>query len=1215
MSASFTHLHVHTQYSLLDGAIRISALPAALKERGLDACAITDHGNLFGAVEFYTTLRKAGLRPIIGMGAYVARGNRHERNYDRPGANATHLTLLCQNDAGYRNLIKLASLGYTEGKHYGKPRIDRELLEQYHEGLIALSAYRGGILQQPIEQGVPAQAHEAAQWLGQVFDGRFYVELQQHGLPQEAAWNAALIALAEAQGLPLVATNDCHYLEPEEGYAQYVLQLMGRQRKVTDANVEPFVDRGLYLKTAEEMAAGWRGLPPEALSNTARIAEQCEVHLDGGKFYLPNYETPEGYDEAAWFDKETRDGLRWRLGQLAERYGIEPDRREQWEKPYWERLDFELGVITQMRYAGYFLIVAEFINWAKQNHVRVGPGRGSGAGSLVAYALRITDLDPLYHGLLFERFLNPERVSLPDFDVDFDVEGRDRVIQHVREKYGENRVCQIATFGSLKAKAAVRGVARVLDFPYSEADKIAKLIPNLLDITLERAIEMEPELARLEREGTENERKLIQLGRALEGLNSNLSTHAAGVIIMDTDVVDVLPICTATTGEMGIQSQYSMKWAEHQGAVKFDFLGLLNLTIIEKALSLIDAGRAPGERLDLDNIPLDDQATFDLLSRGDTTGVFQLESGGIRRLLMELRPSAFGDVVAVLALYRPGPLNSGMTEDYVRRKNGQAQVFYPHPALQPVLGETYGVMAYQEQVMEAARLMAGYSLGQADLLRRAMGKKLEEAMAEQRDPFVQGCLANGISEAQAEEVFTQIHKFSGYGFNKSHSAAYGLIAYQTAYLKAHHPVEFMAALLSSDMDNTDKVVNFIADCREMGVQVLPPDINHSGHDFTIDGRAVRFGLDAVKNVGRNAVAVILAARKQQTGGRFADLKNFVTSVDLHRVNRRVLEALIKCGAFDSLEPDRARLLGGLDNLVALGLGYQNSQVAGQESLFSMLDAAESAKVEVVVELPQVRPFSPRQQLSLEKEALGFYISGHPLDRFASELSGLTTSSHAIREGEFADGAPVLIAGVAAQVTVRMNKSAEKFAIVRLEDLRGSLEVAVYTKEYAVARELLQQDQPLLIHGKVRLQEEGNSVRAERVTSLSDYRAEQARGLTIPLDGSPGEDVLRRLTGSLAKSPGQCQVALAVRTARGHHVLVDTGVAITPTDDIMEELEALLPGTAFSFGYPKEGAPVEPARAGAARSPGMAPPPLPPASSMPPESYMNDPGYLDEDGAR
>ncbi|MCH9045849.1 MAG: DNA polymerase III subunit alpha [SAR324 cluster bacterium] len=1169
MNATFTHLHLHTQYSLLDGAIRIKELPKALLDRGFSACAITDHGNLFGAIEFYEALKHAGLKPIIGIEAYIAEGSRTRRKYDRPGHNARHLLLLCQNRTGYRNLIRLASLGYTEGKHYGFPRIDQELLEQYNEGLIALSSSAGGVLKKPLLAGDAQLARETARWYGQVFHGRFYVEIQDHGLEEQRRANDQLVALAADLGLPLVGTNDCHYLTPEEAYPHYLLQLIGRQQKVTDPSVTPFVDKGLYLKSPEEMREALAAYPAEAYANAGAIADMCELSLECDTFYLPQYHTPDEFTEEAWFRKQAAEGVQLRFALLERRYGIAEEQREASRAPYLERLEYELGVITSMNYAGYFLIVADIINWAKDDGVRVGPGRGSGAGSLVAYALRITNLDPIHHGLLFERFLNPERVSLPDFDIDFDVDGRDRVIDYVRGKYGAEKVCQISTFGSLGAKAALRNVARVLDFPYSQADRIAKLIPDKLGITLQEAIDLEPELARLEREGEENEKTLIRCGKALEGLNSNLSTHAAGLIIMNTDIQEVLPVCSPAKGE-GIQSMYSMKWAEHQGAVKFDFLGLLNLTIIKKAEALINGNRPPGENaLDIDEIPLDDEASYALLCRGDTTGVFQLESGGMRRLLMDLKPTTFEDLVATLALYRPGPLGSGMTAEFVRRKSAGDRSETLHPLLEPVLRETYGVMAYQEQVMEAARVLAGYTLGEADLLRRAIGKKIPAEMEQQRDQFVEGCTRKGIPREEASNIFDKIDYFSGYGFNKSHSAAYGLIAYQTAFLKARYPVEFMAALLSSNMDNTDKVVNIIADCREMGVPVLPPDINHSRSDFTIDGSAVRFGLSAVKNVGENAVAVILAARDAQPGGRFDDLATFLGAVDLHRVNKRVLEGLIKGGGFDSLHPNRAQLLEGLEGLVRIGLSYRNSQVEGQENLFDLLGEEGAEALELRVELPDAAELHPRQRLKLEKEALGFYISGHPLERYRSEVGNLAVSTLQLREGEYADKTEVLLAGMVAALTVRMNRSGEKQANVRLEDLRGSIEVIVFPKLYAEVAGLLQEDEPLLIRGRVNVREEEINVRADQVTSLSRYRSGEASRMTITLARLPEEDRLPRLVGLLSTAPGTCAVCFQVAAADGSRVLIDAGVSVAPGEAFMEELEAFLGDAVIAFDYPRE----------------------------------------------
>jgi DNA polymerase-3 subunit alpha len=1187
MSRTFAHLHLHTQYSLLEGAIRIAVpddvkkagvafkiLPDVMKERGLEACAITDSGNLFGAVEFFKTLKKAGLKPIVGMEAYVVEGSRRDAAAGRGPLEPAPIVLLCQTAEGYRNLVKLSSLGFIEGKVGDTPCVDKELLERHHAGLICLTGGLEGPVARPLGRGDTAKARAWAQWLGQVFKGRCYIEVQNHGLEAQRVVNPQLVGLAKELALPLVGTNDCHYLEREEAYAHYVLELMGAQKKVADPGVPPFVDRQLYLKSPDEMADALRDLPEEAYANAGAIAELCELDLSVSKTYLPQYPVPQDYTEEAWFRKLAKDGLERRIAQLAPPYQLPSDPQAEAWQPYWDRLEFELGVISKMQYAGYFLIVADFINWAKDNGLRVGPGRGSGAGSLVAYALRITDLDPIRNKLLFERFLNPERVSLPDFDVDFEQRGRERVIDYVRRKYGEDRVAQISTFGALKAKAALRGVARVLDFPYSQADRIAKLIPNKLNITLQEAISLEPELARMEREGLENERKLIALGKQLELLSSNLSTHAAGVIIMDQPIADVMPVCTPVKGEGLLQTQYSMKWAEDQGAVKFDFLGLLNLDIISNAQALINKHRPPGTpEFNIDTVPLDDAKTFQLLAKGDTTGVFQLESGGMRRLAMELKASSFEDIVATVALFRPGPME--LIPSFLRRKRGQEAVEYLHPKLEPVLKETYGIMVYQEQVIQAAQVLAGYSLGESDLLRRAIGKKIPQEMAAQRQRFIDGCAKNGIPAAKAQEIFERIEFFAGYGFNKSHSAAYGLIAYQTAYLKAHYPVEYMTALLSSDMDNTDKVVNFIAECRDMGVRVLPPDVNHSAVGFTISGGAVRFGLNAVKNVGESAAAVVLEARGKQPGGKFADLAAFIRAVDMHRVNKRVMEALVKSGAFDSLHPNRGQLLAGLDHLVSLGLQEWSTQVKGQDSLFSLLEGEESGKVDLQVNLPNVADMPARERLRLEKEALGFYISGHPMDRFQSELDNLAVSSNDIREGGLADDSKVLVAGVVASITVRMNKSAERFAVLRLEDPRGSIEVAVYAKTYAAYTDLLKLDEPLLIAGRTRVYEEQVSIVADSVTSLSRFRQENAKRITVHLPSSLPEADMPRLMGMLAKTPGACGVRFSVDTAQGHRVVLDAGVSITPSDTLIEELHELLRGAPMEFEYPRDSLPAAP----------------------------------------
>ena len=1232
MTRPFVHLHLHTQYSLLEGAIRIAVpddavkagvgfkvLPDVLKERGMTACAITDRGNLFGAIEFYKTLKKEGIKPIVGVQANVVEGALPQpASARRPSGtgpagragNGVHeLVLLARDAEGYGNLSRLSSVGFTAGRQGNVPRLDLDLICRHSAGLICLSGNLHGAVGQLLAQGDEARAREVASRLAEAFPDRFYLELQNHGLEPQRRVNAQLVTLAQALGLPLVGTNDCHYLEREEAYAQYILELMGRQRRITDPGVPPFTDKQMYLKSPDEMAEALRDYPPEAYENAAAIAEQCSVELKGGRSYMPRFPTPGNVPEDAWFREQVAAGMQHRRERLEAQYGVAPEKRAEFWRVYQERLDSEMEVILKMKYAGYFLIVADFITNAKDRGIRVGPGRGSGAGSLVAYALRITELDPIRHGLLFERFLNPARVSLPDFDVDFAVEGRDAVIDYVRNKYGPDRVCQISTFGALKAKAALRGVARVLDVPYGQADKIAKLIPNKLNITLAEAIQLEPELKRLEAEGSQQERDLIRYGKLLELLSSNLSTHAAGVIIMDQPVQDVMPVCTASKparkkadgrdrgaegegAESLLQTQFSMKWAEDQGAVKFDFLGLLNLDILSHAQALIRRRDDPAcKAFDIDAVPLDDAETFALLGRGDTTGVFQLESGGMRRLTMDLKPTTFEEVVALQALYRPGPLGSGMTDQFVRRKTGREPVDSLHPKLERVLKETYGVMVYQEQVIQAAQILAGFSLGEADLLRRAMGKKIPQEMAQQRQRFIDGCAKNGISAAKAQEIFEKIDYFSGYGFNKSHSAAYGLIAYQTAYLKAHYPVEFMAALLSSDMDNTDKVVNFIADCREMGVQVLPPDVAQSGVDFTISGNAIRFGLNAVRNVGQGAAEAILEARQALPGKRFADLAAFLRTVDFRRVNKRALEALIQCGAFDSIHPNRAQLSAALDSMVALALNEQNAQGEGQETLFALLGDDGANQAGLTPDLPDVPDYPPKERLKCEKEALGFYVSGHPMDSFRAELENLTATSHDLREGEYEDGAQVAVGGIVAALTLRLTKNAEKMAVVRLEDLRGSIEVVVYPRTYAQVAEQLTVDQPVLVQGRIQVRDEDVNVSADRIVSLSRFRAEQARCLTVHLHAPPAREVLPRLVGVLSKFEGRCAVWLDVPTAGGHRVILDTGVATVAADTTIEDLNDLLPGAELSFTYEADGLPVTQAPR-TTLPPRFAPPPEP-----------------------
>lgn len=1169
MSSQFTHLHFHTQYSLLDGAIRVKPLPNQLQELGYKSCAITDHGNMHGVLHFHDTMKSAGIKPIIGMEGYVSEGSRFKRDYPKGNTHTYHTVFLCQNKIGYQNLIKLSSYAYTEGKFYGKPRVDHELLEQHNEGIIVLSACMSGEIAKRLLQGRKDEAKKIAQWYSQVFEGRYYIELQANGLDDQNRVNPMLIELARELDIPLVGTNDCHYTTRDQAEAHYILQLMGQQKRITDENTWKHETSELYIKSPEEMAEAFSDLPEECLLNAAKIADECDFEMKKSDPILPDFPVDAGLTLEEQLKKDARDGLENHLVNLARLYRWSEEEEKKQREIYKKRLEFELDIIIKMGFPGYFLIVADFVKWSKNNGVPVGPGRGSGAGSLVAYSLLITDVDPLKYDLLFERFLNPERISMPDFDIDFEPVGREKVIDYVRKKYGEKNVCQISALGSLKAKGAVRGVARVLDIPYGDADKIAKLIPDDLKMTVEKAIEMEPELKRLSEEGSETEQKLIKLSRDLEGLNSNLSTHAAGVIIMDSEISDVMPTCTPSKSE-SVQSQFTMEHAEHQGAVKFDFLGLRNLSIIDLAEGLINADKTEEEKLDISLIPLDDQATFDLLSRGDTTGVFQMESGGMKALLQKLKPDCFEDVIALVALYRPGPLGSGMVDDYVDVKHARKEAEYPHPLMETVLKETNGVMVYQEQVMRTVQVLAGFSLGQADLLRRAIGKKKEEILLEQRSIFVKGCAeANQIEEKLSNYIFDLIDKFAGYGFNKSHSAAYGLIGYQTAWLKAHYPVEFMAALLTVDKNRPESVVKLIHECREMGISVLPPDINKSELDFTTDNGRIRFGLNAIKNVGETALLSILDAREEC--GEFESLLEVFSNINTSKVNSRVLEALVKSGVFDSLEPNRKRLFENLDQAIELGSDEQSFQIENQVNMFAMLDESETDKSKPKLELPDIPDWNKKLRLQFEKEALGFYISGHPLDPFADDINQISGIIEILsikdESREFKYGEKNSIAVIISANTVKMTKKNEKFSILQVEDLTGSLEVMVYSRVWQQVNRLLDRDDPVLITGTIRTNYEGQrNMVADTVQSLNMIRAEKATRMIMNIAGEGTGEKLPDIRSLLRSCPGQCSVMASVVADNGCKVLLTLEEKININESLISGMEYLLGDQNYVFRY-------------------------------------------------
>jgi DNA polymerase-3 subunit alpha len=1144
MSSDFVHLHTHTAYSLLDGAIRLPDLMGRAGELGMDTVAITDHGNMFGAIYFYKQAKAAGLKPVIGCEVYVAPGDRRDHD-SRPGAPVHHhLVLLAANLAGYWNLVRLVSAGFLEGFYY-KPRIDLELLRQHHEGLIALSGCLHGKVASLLLAEREDKALEAARELAGIMGGQnFFLEIQDAGLAEQKKVNPGIIDIGQKLGLGLVATNDCHFLLREHHEAHDALICIQTGKTLADAE-RMRLQPELYFKSGREMAELFAD-QPEAIANTRAIADRCELELPLGRLRFPAFPLANGETAEDRLRAQARAGLEQRLAEL-EALGRKLERAE-----YQKRLEYELEILIQKGFAGYFLVVSDFINWAKDKGIPVGPGRGSAAGSLVAFAMRITDLDPIRYGLIFERFLNVERESMPDIDVDFCMDRRGEVLEYVSDKYGRGQVAQIITFGSMQARAVIRDVGRVMGIPYNEVDQVAKLVPGELGITLEKALDKEPRLTE-RMEADEQVRRLVDTARALEGLPRHASTHAAGVVIGDVPLNQVVPLYRGPKEET--VTQYDMKCVEKAGLIKFDFLGLRTLTVIDLAVQMVRAGRRA--EFDISAIDLEDDKTYQLLSRGDTTGVFQLESSGMKELLTKMKPECFEDIIALVALYRPGPLESGMVDDFVARKHGQKEVHYPLPQLEPVLKETYGVIVYQEQVQEIARVLAGYSLGEGDILRRAMGKKVKEVMDAQGERFMQGAQENGIPKGKAAEIFDLMAKFAGYGFNKSHSAAYGLIAYQTAYLKAHYPLEFMAALLTSEMSNTDKVMLHIAECRERGLSVLPPDINQSLRNFTVAGEAIRFGLAAVKNVGSGAVESILAAREE--GGGFSDLYDLCERVDMRRVNRRVLESLIKCGALDSTGAHRAQLMAVLDEAMAQGQKAFADRSSGQGSIFDVPGVqAANAKPE----LPAVPPWSESDQLSYEKEALGFYITGHPLSSYGDDIARLATTD-SVALSSAGDGATVRLAGLPTEIKEKTTKKGDRMAFVRLEDTKGSVELIVFPDCYAASSAALASERPVLVKGVVDKDERGVKLKASQITPLDDAAQAMTSRLRLKLQ-APGltRDTLVELRQTLTRHPGRCSVSLHLAVpGKGEAVLaLPSQYRVEPTAQLTEEVNAI-------FGHP------------------------------------------------
>jgi DNA polymerase-3 subunit alpha len=1162
---SFVHLHLHTQYSLLDGANKISALIPHVKKLGMPAVAMTDHGNMFGAVEFYKRAVEAGVKPILGCEVYVApksRTDRIGRSDDYEAGGNYHLTLLAMNEEGYKNLCRLVTKGYTEGFYY-KPRIDKDLLRELHGGVIALSGCLSSEVNCSIAEHNVERARKVMEEYASIFRGRYYVEIQDNKLTAQNQANVELVRLARELGLPLVATNDCHYLHSEDAKAHEILLCIQSKKTRDDPKAWKLGTHELYVKGPAEMSAAFAELP-EAVANTLEIAARCDVELRFGRYQFPVFETPHGESLDDHLERTAVEGLEKRL----ERPRAQPDWTAENEKVYRERLAFELTTIQKMGFAGYFLIVADFIGEAKRRGIPVGPGRGSGAGSLVAYALGITDLDPIPYGLLFERFLNPERKSMPDIDVDFCFERRDEVIAYVKEKYGEDRVAQIVAFGTLKGKQAIKDVGRVLGFNFAETDRFAKLYPapkQGKDYPLEKALEMEPRLREVRDTGA-REKELFENALKLEGLFRQTTKHASGIVISNRPLVEDVPLFVDP--DQLLLTQYAYNEIDAIGLIKFDFLGLKTLTLIESAVRRIREGK--GVALDLADLPLGDKKTYELLGRGDTVGIFQMESGGMRKLLTDLRPSGFEDLIAVLALYRPGPLDSGMVEEFIKRKRGKEPIRYLHAALEPILKDTCGVIVYQEQVMKIAQVLAGYSLGDADNLRRAMGKKKAEEMARERVRFLDGASKQGLKAELSGEIFDQMETFAAYGFNKSHSAAYALVSFQTAYLKAHYPHEFMAALLTMEMGDTDKTYKNIADCRERGIRILPPDVNQSREDFTVVGDDLRFGLGAVRGVGGKAIETILAARGEEAFGSFAD---FCRRVRGAVINKRVVESLIHCGAFDSLGVVRPGLLAAAEDMMRWAERVEREANSDQRSLFG---GSAGQSLSDPPAIPTVPEWSDKEILRAEREAIGIFLTGHPLDKFQRDLGRLADVTTGTLGGR-AHQDRVSVGGVIHTVKLKNSKKGDRYATFSLEDKEGVVEVIAWPETYRKFEAAVHGDDPVLVSGSLDKQEapanraedaegdateparERSQIIADEIRPLAEVRERSVRQVHLQVAAERvTEEQLVRLRDTLSQHRGSCPAYLhVIMSGRSEAVIeLPESLRVMPSEAMLDAVEKI-----------------------------------------------------------
>jgi len=1133
-SMDFVHLHVHTQYSLLDGTCRINKLIDKAVEFHMPAVAMTDHGNMFGAIDFYLAAQKAKIKPIIGVEAYLSvNGSRFDKSPQNKST--SHLLLLVKDITGYRNLMKLVSAGYLEGFYY-HPRIDKELLSKHAQGLICSSACLKGEVAWNLMQGNYNAALKSADDFQNIFgEGNFYLELMDHGIEAQKKVNPQIIKISKELNIPLVATNDVHYLEPYQSHAHDALLCIQTQSTLDDPGRMKLQSGEFYFKDQIAMKNIFDEVP-ESISNTKEIADKCDLKLNFDAYHLPRFEPPAGKSQKKYLQELCEEGIKRRYKTNS--VDIQ------------DRLEREIGVIEKMGFIAYFLIVWDFIHFAKKRNIPVGPGRGSAAGSLVSYLLGITDLDPINYGLLFERFLNPDRSGMPDIDIDFCYERRGEVIDYVTNKYGKSNVAQIITFGTLQARAAIRDVGRVMGVSYSEVDRIAKMIPNELGISLEEAIKKEPQLEQLcKSDKVSND--IYEMARVLEGLTRHASIHAAGVVISDQPLTEYVPLFK--TSDDQITTAYSMNSIAKIGLLKMDFLGLRTLTVIDDAVKLVK--QRHNIELDMDHVSLDDKKTYAMLGKAKSFGIFQLESAGMRELLKKIKPSEFEDLISILALYRPGPMGSGMLDDFIKRKRGEVSVIYDHPKLEPILKATYGIIVYQEQVMQIPVVLAGFTLVQADHLRRAMSKKIQSVMDQMRKDFVDGCeKTSQISNEKANKLFDLIDYFSGYGFNRSHSAAYALITYRTAYLKANFPVEFMCAILNSELNNTDKLVEYIKECEMNGIKILSPHINRSMKKFSVvDGKTIQYGLLAVKNVGSLAIDSIV---DQRQNGPFHSLQDLCERVDIRLTNRKVLESLIKCGALDNFEAHRSQMMTVLDRTLELGAKSQKEKASGQVSFFELLQTG-SGFVKETEKLPEIKEWPQAQKLSYEKEVLGFYVSGHPLSQYSTEIKQFTDFSTGNLK-KAVDGEEVRIVGMINKIKLtNTRKTNERMAILRLEDAEGEIEVVVFPSAYVNLAPYLREGEVVFLKGKVNLRDEEVKIIASDMGQIQDvYKSIKSINLDL---SSLEQNGIDHLKNKLTSSPGKVPVYLRLSTAanKSVEILVGEDLFVAPNEDLMNEIKDLI----------------------------------------------------------